>query len=72
MASTTNNNEIYAFQKWLRDTYGNAVDLGNSGENKDGVDGVFGKKTKPLWDKYKDEYGKATNLDVNNAPHEDK
>lgn len=72
--NTTKNysDEIYAFQKWLRDTYGNAVDLGNSGEKKDGVDGVFGKKTKPLWDKYKDEYGNATNLDVNNTPHEDK
>lgn len=64
MASTTNNNEIYAFQKWLRDTYGNAVDLGNYGKNKDGIDGKFGAKTKALWDKYQKEYKKATNLEI--------
>jgi len=63
MATTTNPKNVRAFQQWLKDTYGAAVDLGNYGASKDGVDGKFGPKTKALWDKFKDEYNKAINIE---------
>lgn len=52
-------NSVLAFQKWLKDTYGDKVDLGTYGADGDGVDGKFGAKTKVLWDKYGDEFSKT-------------
>lgn len=52
-------NSVLAFQKWLKDTYGDKVDLGTYGAGGDGIDGKFGAKTKALWDKYGDEFSKT-------------
>ena len=60
MQKKTNiDNSVLAFQKWLKDTYGDKVDLGTYGVGGDGIDGKFGAKTKALWDKYGDEFSKT-------------
>lgn len=44
--------DVKEFQQWLRDTYGEKVELGLSGKSKDGVDGILGDKTKKAWEQY--------------------
>lgn len=55
-------NDVYAFQKWIKDTYGDKVDLGKYGDNKDGVDGEFGDKTKLAWSKYGKEFSESQKM----------
>ena len=63
MQKKTNiDNNVLAFQQWLKDTYGDTVDLGVYGVNGNGVDGKFGAKTKALWDKYGDKYSESQKL----------
>ena len=63
MQKETNiDNNVLAFQQWLKDTYGDTVDLGVYGVNGNGVDGKFGAKTKALWDKYGDKYSESQKL----------
>ena len=50
---------MFAFQRWVKDTYGDKADLGKYGINKDGIDGEFGDKTKLLWDKYGKEFSES-------------
>lgn len=55
-------NDVFAFQRWLKDTYGDKVDLGKYGDNKDGVDGEFGDKTKLAWSKYGKEFSESQKM----------
>lgn len=59
LGSFENWNDVFAFQRWVKDTYGDKADLGKYGINKDGIDGEFGDKTKLLWDKYGKEFSES-------------
>ncbi len=58
MANQTNYDPtVYEFQKWLIDNYPDeAKKLGKYGKLKDGADGEMGTNTKPLWDKYGEDF----------------
>jgi len=55
----TDYREIKKFQTWM-DQNITDFDLGNSGPNKDGVDGVMGGKTAQAWSKYGQRYLDST------------
>jgi hypothetical protein len=46
--------DITLFQTYIVKNYG--MIIGNTGGNKDGIDGIFGPYTKAAWDKYGSEY----------------
>ena len=53
----TSESEIMAFQQYAK---GRGADLGKSGKNKDGVDGIAGSKTKAAYAKYGSDYEKLS------------
>lgn len=52
--------EIKEIQRRLRDA---GYDIGNSGKDKDGVDGIVGSKTRAAWEKYNNEHSDEAALD---------
>ena len=52
--------EIKELQRKLKDA---GYDIGNSGKDKDGVDGIIGSKTRAAWEKYSKEHADEAAID---------
>ena len=52
--------EIMELQRKLKEA---GYDIGNSGKDKDGVDGIVGSKTRAAWEKYSQEHSDEAALD---------
>lgn len=59
-----NKKECSKFQSWVKTNHPEH-DLGPFGPNKDGVDGLYGKRTKKAWQYYGKEYLGQTGSDTN-------